>query len=195
MMRGGQLLLMRASWIPYHRATSLDKRTSTRDKLSPNPKLTFICNSVIQKLITREKKYLLDLDFVESDFIKPLRTANPPVLPIDYVEDFIDEVFGNILNVRECSRRLLEVMYVHQREEGPNIGGILLEAATEFSFTYPTYIGHYPFAEKRLKEEMEANSKFRLFLDVLQYRAAFITTSLKLLRSSAVTPPWRTFSA
>lgn len=160
---------MRASWIPYHRATSLDKRMSARDKPSPNPNLTFIRNSVIQKLIAREKQYLLDLDRVESDFIKPLRTANPPVLPIDYVEDFIDEVFGDILNIRECSRRLLEVMYVHQREEGPiilRIGGILLEAATEFSFTYPTYIGHYPFAGKRLKEEMEANSNFRLFLEV-----------------------------
>jgi hypothetical protein len=31
---------------------------------------------------------------------------------------------------------------------------------------YPIYIGHHPLAEKRLKEEMDANPEFRLFLEV-----------------------------
>ncbi|KAF8956940.1 CNH domain-containing protein [Flammula alnicola] len=124
--------------------------------------------TIIHKLITREKQYLQDLDVVESDFIKPLRAANPPVFPPDVLEDFIDEVFGNILDLRECNRRLLEVMYVRQREEGPiilRIGDIFLQAATEFRFAYPTYIGHYPISEKRLKDETDANSNFRLFLE------------------------------
>jgi hypothetical protein len=106
---------------------------------------------------------------VETVFIKPLRAANPPVLPANVLEDFIDDVFGNILDLRETNRRLLEVMYVRQREEHPvivRIGDIFLQAASDFRFAYPTYIGHYPVSEKRLKEEMDSNSNFRIFLEV-----------------------------
>jgi hypothetical protein len=125
--------------------------------------------SIIHKLITKEVQYLQDLDLVESVFIKPLRDANPPVIAPHLLDDFIDELFGNILDLRECNRRLLEVLYVRQREESPvilRIGDIFLNAATEFRFAYPTYIGHYPISEKKLKDETEANPEFRLFLEV-----------------------------
>lgn len=90
-------------------------------------------------------------------------------MPLHTIEDFIDDVFHNILDLRECNRRLLEVLYVRQREQGPviqEIGDIFLEAATEFRLAYPAYTGHYPSAEKRLKEETEANPAFKLFLEV-----------------------------
>jgi hypothetical protein len=102
-------------------------------------------------------------------FIKPLRAVKPSVLPDGRVEDFIDEVFGNILDLRECNRRLLEVLYVRQREQGPiiqRIGDIFLNAAVEFRLAYPTYIGHHMAAEKRLKEELENNGAFKFFLEV-----------------------------
>lgn len=105
---------------------------------------------------------------MESDFIKPLRMANPPVIHSN-LEEFIDDVFGNILDLRECNRRLLEVMYVRQREQAPviqRIGDIFLDAATEFRLAYPIYIGHHPIAEKRMKDEVENNPEFRLFLEV-----------------------------
>lgn len=106
---------------------------------------------------------------MESVFIKPLRAANPPIIPSHLLDDFIDELFGNILDLRECNRRLLEVLYVRQREESPvilRIGDIFLDAATEFRFAYPTYIGHYVISEKRLKDETDNNAEFRLFLEV-----------------------------
>lgn len=108
------------------------------------------------------------MDIVENVFIRPLRNANPPLVNAD-IDDFIDDIFGNILDLRECNRRLLEVMYVRQREQSPviqRIGDIFLDAATEFRLAYPTYIGHHPLAEKRLREETEENSEFRLFLEV-----------------------------
>jgi len=79
--------------------------------------------------------------------------------------------FGNILDLRETSRHLLEVMYVRQREEGPIIqrepvGDLFLSAVTEFRYAYPTYIGHLPVSEKRLKEELELNIGLRQFLEV-----------------------------
>ena len=101
-------------------------------------------------------------------FIRPLRNADPPVIQ-GGADEFIEEVFGNILDLRECNRNLLETMYVRQREQGEvvsRIGDIFLNAATEFRLAYPTYIGQLPAADKRLKEEMEANGDLRVFLEV-----------------------------
>jgi hypothetical protein len=60
-------------------------------------------------------------------------------------------------------------MYVRQREQGEiisRIGDIFLNAATEFRLAYPTYIGNLADAEKKLKEEIENNGEFRVFLEV-----------------------------
>lgn len=136
----------------------------------------FLVSSIIHKIIKKEEQYVQDLDYVDSDFIKPLRSANPPIMHPDALEDFIDEVFGNILDLRECNRRLLEVMYVRQREQAPiiqRIGDIFLDMATEFRLAYPSYIGHYPIAEKRMKDEMDNNPEFRLFLEVCRYPIIF----------------------
>ena len=125
--------------------------------------------SIIHKLISREEQYLQDLDLVESAFIKPLCNANPLIMPPHQVDDLIDDIFGNILDLRETNCHLLEVMYVWQREEGPiiqRVGDLFLSAATEFRYAYPTYIGHLPVSEKRLKEELELNIGLRQFLEV-----------------------------
>ena len=141
---------------------------------------------IIRKVISKEQQYIKDLDFIEDVsheqhdvqggaltcirqvFIRPLRNANPPVIQ-GGAHEFIEEVFGNILDLRECNRNLLETMYVRQREQGEvisKIGDIFLNVATEFRYAYPTYMGQLPGAEKRLKGEMEANGDFRVFLEV-----------------------------
>lgn len=81
----------------------------------------------------------------------------------------MDEVFGNILNLRECHHHLLGPMYVRQREQGgiiSKIGDIFLNAVIGFQSAYPTYIGQLVTAERRLKEELEHNREFREFLEV-----------------------------
>ncbi|KAF8809527.1 hypothetical protein BYT27DRAFT_7187842 [Phlegmacium glaucopus] len=162
-----------------------DWRTTVGDGIFNSlPESERVRQGIIHKLITKEEQYLLDLDLVESVFIKPLRAANPPIIASHLLDDFIDELFGNILDLRECNRRLLEVMYVRQREESPvilRIGDIFLDAATEFRFAYPTYIGHYPISEKRLKDETDANPEFRLFLEnCSRQQAARVADSPKL---------------
>ncbi|KAG1747883.1 CNH domain-containing protein [Suillus paluster] len=124
--------------------------------------------TIIYKTITQEEQYVQDLDTVEALFIRPLLKAHPPVMPLNKLDEFIEEVFGNILDLRECNRRLVEAMYVRQREQAPiiqRIGDVFLEAAREFRFAYPTYVGHLPLAEKRFKDEIESNADLRLFLE------------------------------
>ncbi|GJJ11168.1 hypothetical protein Clacol_005400 [Clathrus columnatus] len=121
---------------------------------------------VIRKVIEKEEQYVQDLDIIESLFIKPLRQNDPEVIPPEELDSFIDTVFGNVLDLRECNRRLLETMYVRQREQAPiiqRIGDIFLTAAAEFRLPYPDYVGHLPLAEKRMKDELENNQEFRRF--------------------------------
>jgi len=129
-----------------------------------------IFNRTINQLIIQEENYIRDLDLVDSVFIKPLRASKPAVIePSDKLEAFIDEVFSNVFDIRECNRRLLEILHVRQREQGPviqQVGDILLEAATEFRKSYPAYVGNYPLAEKRLRHEQETNLEFRIFIEV-----------------------------
>jgi hypothetical protein len=146
--------------------------------------------SIIYNVINKESKYVQDLDIVQSVrcrppavshvlmhrqlFITPLRQANPPVIARDALEGFVDDVFANILDLRECNRRLLEALKVRQREQNPviqRVGDVFLGAATEFRLAYPHYVGHLPLAEKRMKDELESNPEFRVFLDVRRPRA------------------------
>lgn len=104
--------------------------------------------------------------------MKPLRTANPPVIPPDQLDSFIEDVFHNILDLRDCNRRLLEVMKVRQREQYPiiqKIGDVFLTAATDFRIVYANYLGNLPVAEKRLKDETDQNPEFRVFLEVRNF--------------------------
>jgi hypothetical protein len=148
-----------------------EKNRQTYVHISQNIPITYIDNvcRIIHKLISKEEQYIEDLKIVESVFIQPLRVADPPIMtPLD-LQEFIQEVFGNILELLECNKRLLEVMYVRQREQHPiiqKVGDIFLDIATEFRIVYPIYIGHHPLAEKRLKEELEHNPEFRLFIEV-----------------------------
>ena len=110
-------------------------------------------------------------------FIRPLRNANPPVIPYSELDGFIDDVFGNFHDVRRASNQLLEILNVRQREQSlviQRVGDIFLQVATEFRLVYPPYVGHLPLAEKRLKDETEGNNEFRMFIEV---RGALFSSS------------------
>lgn len=85
---------------------------------------------------------------------------------VNATHTFISVVFGNILDVRETNRRLLEILYIRQREEGivvRRVGDIFLHAATElFRVVYPIYLSGWWEAERVLREEMEYTSQHQL---------------------------------
>jgi hypothetical protein len=115
-------------------------------------------------------------------------------MPQDALEEFIEDVFGNILEVRECNRRLLEAMAVRKREQAPiiqRIGDVFLKAANEFRATYPVYVGNLPLAEKRVKEEAENNAEFRHFLEVANLLLAHPSDALTRFNCIAMRSPPR----
>jgi len=124
---------------------------------------------IIHKLLSKEEQYVDDLDSIEIIFIDPLRHSGLSVASGN-LHDFLHEIFGNLLRVRDANKRLLEILRVRQREQAPvvrGIGDVFLDAVTtDFKEVYPNYLGHYLFAEKQLREELEKNPEFRLFVEV-----------------------------
>ncbi|KAF9441660.1 Dbl homology domain-containing protein [Macrolepiota fuliginosa MF-IS2] len=124
--------------------------------------------TIIRKLLSNEGQYVHDLDLVKSTVIEPLHNSGLSVSSGD-LHAFIDEIFGNLIRVRDTNKRLLEILYIRQREQAPvvrGIGDIFLDAATtDFKEVYPTYIGHHPSAEGLLQDEMEKNIELRLFIE------------------------------
>ncbi|KAG9050431.1 hypothetical protein FS837_005504 [Tulasnella sp. UAMH 9824] len=144
------------------------KQTVTQEVIDSIGEREVRRQNIIHKMIEKEEQFVQDLEFIDTYFIKALRRADPPIVPLQDLDSLIDDIFGNILDLRETNKRLLENMYVRQREQKPviqKIGDIFLTAAAEFRWAYPVYIGHLPVAEKRLKDELESNSEFRLFLE------------------------------
>ena len=92
--------------------------------------------------------------------MKPLRLASPPIIDSHDLDSFIECVFGNVPDLRETSR-ILEKLYVRQREQGPliqYIGNIFLTAATEFRVVCPKYVGNLVRAGQRVKDELYGNT-------------------------------------
>ncbi|KAH8804048.1 CNH domain-containing protein [Flagelloscypha sp. PMI_526] len=122
--------------------------------------------TIIHTIISKEKEYIEDLNAVERMFINPLLQSQG-VIPHDKLHRFVDVVFSNILDLRECHKRLLENLHVRQQAQSPvirMIGDMFLEAATEFRLAYPNYISSHQAAKRRLKEELDNNVDFRMWL-------------------------------
>jgi hypothetical protein len=102
-------------------------------------------------------------------YVNPLRTAEPPILPRDRLEEFIAEVFNNYMELYEHHQRLVDKFHEIQREQHPNIKSItaaMYDAALNWREAYMEYIPNYPIAAYRIDEEMGSNLAFKTFVEV-----------------------------
>lgn len=124
--------------------------------------------TLIRTAILHEEKYEADLAALETVFINPLLTASPPILqPYSKLERYKRVLFGNVVEIRRASRRLLDNFGIRLREQSPlvqNIGDIFLEATTDFRALYPTYTDNLPQADELLNEALE-DTAFATWLD------------------------------
>ena len=121
-------------------------------------------------------------------FIRPLRTADPPVIPRDRLSSFLNEVFHNYTDILEHQRKLLNQLQEIQRDEHPFIRSIsapLLDAALNWHDAYVEYVPNYPIAWYRVDEEIVNNPEFKKFFDVcikLGYRLIIQLIDIMLSR-------------
>ena len=135
---------------------------------------------IIHQAIQSENQYEADLTAAETLFIQGLRESNPQIIsPVRRREDFIVQVFSNILVIREATRRLIENFAIRQREQPLilTVGDIFLEAAADFHDIYPQYTGNLPHAEIALSSEIDENPDFRLFVEVSAHEDMRLTAA------------------
>lgn len=102
-------------------------------------------------------------------YIEPLRSAEPPIVPTDRLDQFITDVFHNFAELHEHHSRLVEKFHEIQTEQHPVIHSItapVFDAALNFREAYMEYIPNYPIAAYRIDDEMENNLAFKTFVDV-----------------------------
>jgi RHO1 GDP-GTP exchange protein 1/2 len=100
---------------------------------------------------------------------------DPPVIPRERLDDFMDEVFHNIQELHSHHCRLVERFHKIQREEHPTIRSLataMLDAALNFRDPYLKYVPNYPIAAYRIDNELATNSAFKSFHEVLSLKSA-----------------------
>ena len=113
---------------------------------------------------------------VRQIYIVPLRKAEPPIIPRDRLEQFIEEVFHNYSELYEHHKKLVDKFHEIQREQHPKIHSItaaMFDAALNFREAYMEYIPNYPIAAYRIDEEMANNLPFKTFVDVRIHMSKF----------------------
>ena len=102
-------------------------------------------------------------------YVRPLRNAEPPIIPIERLEQFLTDVFHNFIELHTHHRRLVDRLHQIQRDEHPKIRSItsaMMDAALNFREAYMEYIPNYPIAAYRIDEEIAKNHDFKAFVTV-----------------------------
>jgi len=103
-------------------------------------------------------------------FVRPLRHADPPIIPRERLDSFIQDVFHNFAELHAHHRQLVDEFHEIQREEHPtirSITAIFFNAALTFREAYMEYIPNYPIAAYRVDDEIANNPAFQVFVEVL----------------------------
>lgn len=102
-------------------------------------------------------------------YVTPLTNADPPIIPHDRLQSFLNDVYHNYRDLLQIHRQLVNRLHEIQREEHPLIRSVtapLLDAAFNFRDAYMEYIPNSPISHYRIDEEMQNNPAFKAFADV-----------------------------
>ena len=115
-------------------------------------------------------------------YVKPLSNANPPIIPHERLQSFLNDVYHNYQDLLHIHRQLVNSLHEIQREEHPLIRSVtapLLDAAFNFRDAYMEYIPNSPISHYKIDEEMQNNPAFKAFADVSCFRG-FIRKTLNI---------------
>ncbi|CAG8438590.1 10628_t:CDS:10 [Funneliformis caledonium] len=122
---------------------------------------------IIFETIYTEDDYVKDLDLLDTLYVQGLRSSPTPIIPPPDLDNFIQDVFYNVFEIRKHNKVMLGRLQKLQKENYVvnNIGEIFLECALEFGNDYVTYNGNFPHADNTIKIEKARNPEFKRFLE------------------------------
>lgn len=100
-----------------------------------------------------------------QSWIKPLRAGN--IIPEERREDFVTQVFWNVLEIHAVNVRLAEMLNKRQKQAHvvDKIGDIFLEMVPHFA-PFVKYGAHQLYGKYEFEKEKAANPVFAKFVDV-----------------------------
>ncbi|KAF5341704.1 hypothetical protein D9611_001832 [Ephemerocybe angulata] len=147
---------------------------------------------IIFELLKAERDYVADLETIEEVFVKRLKEANPPVIPAANMQNFLNNVFGNLREILVHHQKMLEALFERQRESHPlipSLADIILETILkpEFRDAYETYIKNYPMAESLHQRELQGNPRYAAFLQSVSREPRVKKRDFKIFLSRPLT--------
>ncbi len=118
----------------------------------------------INEVIYTERDFVADMEYLRDQWVKPLRTSD--VIPEDHREDFVTQVFWNVLEIHAVNAKLAELLTKRQKQGDvvDRIGDILLEMVPHFQ-PFVKYGAHQLYGKYEFEKEKSANTAFAKFVD------------------------------
>ncbi|KOS12758.1 cnh-domain-containing protein [Malassezia pachydermatis] len=117
---------------------------------------------VIFEIISTERAYVQDLEYLRDIWIKPLSTQH--ILSESRRDGFVEKVFCNLLEILAVNARLSEMLMRRQRHHAviDHIGDIFVEFVREFD-PYVKYGANQAAARLAVEAEKSSNPIFAMF--------------------------------
>lgn len=118
----------------------------------------------INEVIYTERDFVADMEYLRDQWVKPLRTSD--VIPEDHREDFVTQVFWNVLEIHAVNAKLAELLTKRQKQGNvvDRIGDILLEMVPHFQ-PFVKYGAHQLYGKYEFEKEKSSNAAFARFVD------------------------------
>jgi hypothetical protein len=119
---------------------------------------------LINEVIYTERDFVRDMEYLRDQWIKPLRTKD--IVPEDRREDFVTQVFWNVIEIHTVSAKMSEMLTKRQKQQAvvERIGDILLEVVPLFA-PFVKYGAHQLYGKYEFEKEKLANPAFQKFVD------------------------------
>ncbi|TNY19835.1 CNH-domain-containing protein [Rhodotorula diobovata] len=118
----------------------------------------------INEVFYTERDFVRDLEYLRDFWIKPLRSSN--IIPEARREDFVTQVFWNVLEIYAVNVRLVDLLNKRQKQAHvvDQIGDIFLDMVPHFA-PYVKYGAHQLYGKYEFEKEKGSNPAFAKFVD------------------------------
>ncbi|KDE03554.1 hypothetical protein MVLG_05982 [Microbotryum lychnidis-dioicae p1A1 Lamole] len=118
----------------------------------------------LNEVFYTERDFVRDLEYLRDKWIKPLRTQN--IIPEGRREEFVTQVFWNVLEIHSVSVRLAELLNKRQKQAEivHHVGDIFLELVPHFG-PFVKYGAHQLYGKYEFEKEKGSNPAFARFVD------------------------------
>ncbi|KAE8254194.1 hypothetical protein A4X13_0g3505 [Tilletia indica] len=119
---------------------------------------------LINEVIYTERDFVRDLEYLRDSWMEPLRKRD--IIPSDRREEFVEQVFWNVLQVHAVNSKLAEQLSKRQKQQDvvETIGDIFIDIVPNFQ-PFVKYGAHQLYAKYEFEKEKTANLAFSKFVD------------------------------